>query len=82
MGVDDQSNVPAGLSRKEDWGLDGPQGRSGRVRKFSPHRPVQRIVNRYSEYAIAANMYNTKGYQTSEKITQSLVHIFWLHFVR
>ena len=66
MGVGGQRHAPAALPPEKTRyplysRLDGPQGRSGRVRKFSPlptgiryPRTVQPVASRYSDWAVAA----------------------------
>jgi hypothetical protein len=54
--------LPPGMTRYPLYRrLDGPQGRSGRVRKISPPpgfdpRTVQPVMSRYTDRAIAAHV--------------------------
>jgi len=64
MGVYDQRLIPAALPPVKTryplcWRLDGPQSRSGRVRKISPPpefdpRIVYFVASHYTDYAIPA----------------------------
>ena len=64
MGVGGQRHAPAALPAEKTCyplyrRLDGPQGRSGQVRKISPPpgfypRTVQPVARRYTDYAIPA----------------------------
>ena len=66
MGVGGQRHDPAALRPGKTRyplyrRLDGPQGRSGRVRKISPlpgfgPRTVQPVVSRYTDWALAAHV--------------------------
>jgi hypothetical protein len=65
MGVGGQRHAPAalhpGMTRYPSYRrLGGPQGWSGRVRKFSPppgfdHRTVKPVASRYTDWAIPAH---------------------------
>jgi len=64
MGIGDQRKVPAALPPEKTryplyWRLNGPQSRSGRVRKISATpgfdpRTLQPVASRYNDWAIAA----------------------------
>jgi len=68
MGVGGQRHVPAALPPGKTRyplyrRLDGPQSRSGQVRKISPPpsvgfdpRTVQLVASRYTDYAIPASI--------------------------
>jgi len=57
----DQAALPAGNTRYPLYRrLDGPQGRSGRVKKISPPpgfdpRTIQPVATRYKDWAILAH---------------------------
>jgi len=73
MGVGGQRHAPAALppgkTRYPSFRrLDGPQGRSGRVRKISPPpgfdpHTVQPVASRYTDYAVPANRHK-RQYQS------------------
>ena len=70
MGVGGQRHAPAALppgKTRYPWytRLDGPQGRSGWLRKISPPpefdpRTVQPVASRYTDYAIPAHQKKKK----------------------
>jgi hypothetical protein len=69
MGVSDQCHIPATLPQGKIRymlyrRLGGPQGQSGQVRNILPPLgfdpwTVQPVVNRYTNGAILAHIYNT-----------------------
>ena len=86
MGVGGQHHSPAALSSAKTRyplyrRLGRPQGRSGRVRKISPPpgfdpRTVQPVASRYTDWAIAAHLYNKKCSFFLNPETQKTKYIF------